>query len=58
MDGVSNGGHQFFGCVLPVSPTKCIGKLLQANLPYFREPGFVPMSPGIGANEQKRRTLP
>jgi len=51
MDGASNGGHQILGYVHPVTCTQCVGELLQANLPYFCEPGFVPVSLGIGMNE-------
>jgi len=56
-DGISNGGQQIVGCVHSVSRTQCISELLQANLPYFRKPGVVPVSWGIVWNE-KIRTIP
>jgi len=51
MDGDSNGGHKLLGCVHPIAFTQCGGKLLQANLPYFWEPGFVPVSSDTEVNE-------
>ena len=41
MDRASNSSHQILDRVRPVIRTQRVGKLLQTNLPYFREPGFV-----------------